>query len=899
MEIESTNLRANNLLEHATCSLIIENSVIGTAWLFNKEGYLLTAGHLFKDAYSEDFPIKVQFLEAPPRAAVIIKSHYNPDQCLDFAILKLIENIENIPLPYQLSTNPIGSFISRGYGNNLFFSSLARGEIIGSYMYDNTKEKCLFQLTSKEIGQKGFSGAPIMLFRESVVVAMQVETTAVSSGAGRDISLAIPLYRIADYWPKLKENDDSGISINTTRTHNKVLLRNLPDRIKYQNNLHLTKLIKYTLKKRGIITIEGPPGSGKTSLAVEMVYRLLAESCNQPLFNEVLFVSFRGIVKSHSSFLINNIFKILNNDNLLALPNEQKVMALLDLLQKRKVMLILDDLENNILNHDMELQMTLKKLSSLCLLIMTSLSTVQVFELYDRIRLGYLGKNDSIGFIWHCLNPDLHTAIRKDDADRIDELAALLGGSMKSIKIITQLALTLGLNQVIDDLKRAKDGQPNIMLIHLEKEHSLVWSTLSEPAKKVLMSCAFFHNLVSIPALLRVADLPREITLNAIDELVNAFLLDIRRINNDIRYELHQTTKYFALSQLKKDGLLLEHGMKRMTYYYLELLEKNPEGGDTIYFELNSIDKCLKWSKKENETELFMRLFHFLYDILFTFGHFNYRIELAHDACEIALNENLPGLASHFITVSASTYTMLGDYEKSLDELENGMELAQQSRDPFREAYVNRCIALNFFRKGDIKQAAKMIKSIDDIIQKEIQQSERLHNQIDRLEELHHAKIDLLELRGSIEFYEEKYDEAHRTFEEMKAISYKAKWYRVISYPLRDLAEIEMIQNRNFSKARTYLEHAKTIAREYKDFRQLGRIELSLLKCALHKGQLIKAARHFDNARKTLENMGLENELEELNILYKTSHRLGWMSRFLYLACKPKGHYGTKPIGGE
>ena len=36
----------DELLTQATCAVLIEGQIVGTAWLVSDEGYLLTAGHV-------------------------------------------------------------------------------------------------------------------------------------------------------------------------------------------------------------------------------------------------------------------------------------------------------------------------------------------------------------------------------------------------------------------------------------------------------------------------------------------------------------------------------------------------------------------------------------------------------------------------------------------------------------------------------------------------------------------------------------------------------------------------------------------------------------------------------------------------------------------------------------
>lgn len=66
-----SKLSVDELLGQATCAVLREGEVVGTAWLASQEGHLLTAGHvLCKDDSSSDEvsdEVQVRFSDdAPP-----------------------------------------------------------------------------------------------------------------------------------------------------------------------------------------------------------------------------------------------------------------------------------------------------------------------------------------------------------------------------------------------------------------------------------------------------------------------------------------------------------------------------------------------------------------------------------------------------------------------------------------------------------------------------------------------------------------------------------------------------------------------------------------------------------------------------------------------------------------
>ena len=338
--------------------------------------------------------------------------------------------------------------------------------------------------------------------------------------------------------------------------------------------------------------------------------------------------------------------------------------------------------------------------------------------------------------------------------------------------------------------------------------------------------------------------------------------------------------------------------MLQLTDYYTNFLRSYPEGADIVETDTPTIIACAKWCSLNNEHKALVNVAFGSYDILFSLGLFNERIETALLATESAIKSEELSLAAHFITVSASTYTIIGNYSMAESELERGLRYAEESKDGLRIAYMKRCISLNYYRQGYVNEACKPLFGLTKKLKKLIQDE---HN-LDRLNELRHAYIDILALIGAIEFFNKEYSSALTTFGDMLSACNEAEWKRAISYPLRDLGEIAMVYENNFPKAYKHLTDALELAKDYRDYRQIGKIELSLVKYMLYKNKLAKANQHFASAYDLFMKMGLDNELEELEALYngKSSNPIAKkMHRLSFPFKKLQGYYGTKTIGGE
>lgn len=199
----------NDLLAKGTCKVTVDREIKGTAWLVDDAGHLLTAGHVLSEEDCID-EFEVRFPNDIPRKAWKINYGFDQKLGIDFAVLKLDPPIEDRqPLPLSLKKDFSGNIRARGYGKTLKDQSTGVGSYIGSLYLEENPDRELYQLESKELGDKGYSGAAIFSDELKQVVGIQIEATKNDTGPQRDIVLAMPLYRIAKYWEfleKIKQN---------------------------------------------------------------------------------------------------------------------------------------------------------------------------------------------------------------------------------------------------------------------------------------------------------------------------------------------------------------------------------------------------------------------------------------------------------------------------------------------------------------------------------------------------------------------------------------------------------------------------------------------------------------------------------------------------------------------
>jgi hypothetical protein len=191
------------LLLQATCAVRKpDGAVMGTAWLLDDEGHLLTAGHLLEDGAAA--VVTFQDDATPYKTTLVLRQH-DPAVGIDCAVLK-IEGTrpKRSALPISLTMSPGEAFRLVGYGKTLGNVSSGVGTIVGSHLPQDQSANRLLSLATDQTNEGGYSGAAIFSTDIEAVVGIQIEGADVTPGAAHSNTvLAMPIYRIAQLFSSL------------------------------------------------------------------------------------------------------------------------------------------------------------------------------------------------------------------------------------------------------------------------------------------------------------------------------------------------------------------------------------------------------------------------------------------------------------------------------------------------------------------------------------------------------------------------------------------------------------------------------------------------------------------------------------------------------------------------
>ncbi len=647
--------------------------------------------------------------------------------------------------------------------------------------------------------------------------------------------------------------------------------------------------IMESIKKYNIIALVGPSGCGKSFSAVETAYRI-SEMPNPPI--HIIRISLGN--NTDISVFIHRILTELGYGQRIGLQEEQKIEECLRILSFEKTFIIIDNFEMRSDESKEYFKNFIEHIPSSCTIMLTT-TVDDLDDIYNckRIRINNFDEKSFNELALSFSKRYDPAPITESDTKIISRLYNCTGGSAKATSLLIGLMRYMSPNDVISHIEKAQrkysfDKNNDILIQNLDCQHSAVWEILSETAKKLLLTMSLYCNAVTEEIICASINCDRETTRAAIEELINAFLLEIRNYNTEYRYELHQSTYLFALN--RREELDTYATMMRLAEYYINLMELHPEDASAIESDIENIIFCAEWCSNNDQFKVINDLVSSAYDMFFSLGFFKERIHLSEIAKRAAQKNGDYSMAAKFITMSASTHTILGEYGIATTELNQGSNLAEISKDPLRIIYMKRCLAFNNYRQGNVESAKEILLGLNESLELGISEE----TDAKRLIEFQHASIDVLALLGAVQFYYEDYPNCKNTFSSMlkKCVDYS--WQRAECYPKRDLAEIAMVFEADYDNAYSLLQEALIIAEKYRDYRQKARIQISLLKYLLKKGELIEAESLYNEAYVSLKSLCLDNELSELIAVYGTPKE-----RKKRKKKSVKSYYGSKTIGGD
>lgn len=286
--MNTANLVPDDRLEVLKCSVVeIKNTTnqtvsYGTGVIVSSDGFILTCYHVISDEKGKVVagkPIHISFPFAPAISAQarLIEEYCNQD--LDIAVLqiqdKVPEGIRIAHLSEEIDSSH--KFTSFGFRKPRdFFGLNTAGEIRGRTFRrpisgGSGAASELIQLYSEEIGP-GMSGAPVLDIAINRVVGIISDHYVTQGDVDKHLSFAIPIKSILQVWPELNQKNAGPRILEFAQ---KICAEGLR-RYEAIDELFVSPLgfdrIKSTLEKKRLVIITGPRESGKTYMAMRLLW---------------------------------------------------------------------------------------------------------------------------------------------------------------------------------------------------------------------------------------------------------------------------------------------------------------------------------------------------------------------------------------------------------------------------------------------------------------------------------------------------------------------------------------------------------------------------------------------------------------------------------------------------
>lgn len=447
-----------------------------------------------------------------------------------------------------------------------------------------------------------------------------------------------------------------------------------------------------------LISIEGMPGVGKSSLALEVAYSCLrqpeASKSQAVTFDYIVWVTAKDKPDQKLWFddVLNMIARVMDFFAITQKPfTDDKIFEVSALLQSRCTLLIVDNFETI---EDPALERWLRSVPEPTKVIVTSQKSQ--FRMASPIDLEGLEEKDALDLIRRHINTfELDFLSHKSDDELLPLVKNTAGNPLAIVWSLSTLkGGTLTFEELIDDLRanfRNKNSRKIIDYLFAKS-----WKQLTPYAQKVLSAVPLFVgvDLIAKDALCAATGLSDDDFNNAVDQLIEFKLLQVEYDKTKIRYKVHPLTHTYARNKLNKRQLFEAAARERWSTYFLELIKKSitrtkpdtrywnvlvSDKMQTIDEEWHSINEVIKWADQSKQDSLFldlvMLLVHYMDSRFLNLQRMDYVRKAVKIASEMNRKED-----EALLSLDALGWTLVeeDDLDRAYRKIRHGFDIANQ-----------------------------------------------------------------------------------------------------------------------------------------------------------------------------------------------------------------------------
>ena len=884
------SISSSQLIHQATCAVLINGEIKGTAWLVTGNGHLLTAGHVLgKNAPVSK--VEVRFEEDIPREAYKIQWDYQPQTGTDFAVLKLTSAPPHVsPLPTSLAKEVTGDFRLCGYGVTLQDRSEGMGIFVGLFDPQDFSGNRLFRLRSPETGEVGYSGAAVFSEELQAVVAIQIEAATAKVGAGHDTVLAMPMYRIVQGWDLLQyltvgkaskaanasysdseaRESDRGIFDTTSRRPDHFIGR--------KEELEELKQSILTTNPQivEVIVIYGMAGTGKTALVIELAHQLAYQFPGGILWAD--FPSNRGDPLP----ILASWAQLLGRPDLINLPSKDiRAQAVKRAIRQHiagngRMLAIFDDVRNTQDGPWLEgAHLLLKAVPEGTALLVTTRETGIAASLraqHTRL-LNPLKTEDAIALTKEWVKGITSTLA--------GELADLTGNLPLAIEIASAIAKINGLENLMDSLRNPETGIETLNIEGTSRKEDSIRLSFSISFETLPTDSAQLFQILGIFAQGYIAK-------NWVSSLLNILATDVEfqglaSFSNHLRdltnrnllqqvktgYRFHPLLGKYANLLLRTNDIYTLVANAHMKYF-LALTKNTDTDGfgqalENILQAADCADRNNAWQEVIDCAQNLAMVGKFLH----LSGYWQIAIKLLYSG--VRASENLGDLHSQvvFLREIGIHQRESGKYDVAEVTFQEGLDIAHNLKD-------NWLLADLYFNAGYLKIYQYNSEKAIQLLQKGIDFAETSGNM--------NALGEALRGIGRVKLSQGEFEVAEAHLQRSRDILKQAKNQQGLAYGLRSLGEIEAVRG-DLDKSLSYLEEALQIATKVGDKQAIAYISRGLGDTYKEKGNYQQAIQEY------VKSEGLYRDVGDHAALAATLCNVGEIHLLLSQPDKAKSYF--------
>lgn len=355
-----------------------------------------------------------------------------------------------------------------------------------------------------------------------------------------------------------------------------------------------------------------------------------------------------------------------------------------------------------------------------------------------------------------------------------------------------------------------------------------------------------------------------------------------------LRRDSHQGVSYYVLGKTfmsflsERSWLGVDHRKAQSCELLVDYLVQDWENTQLLKYDYTIVEELYSWALSHLDVNFCVKFYNVILDPMFSLGLFSERIELGKRFLDRGMPEKAEQSLGPLYNSIVSTCALIGEFDNARTFLDM-FKVYSENRPDCKNIYYRSSGYLDY-RKGNVPSA------IADAQRSEIEASEvgDKHTEIDALCLLVSGHLYLGELSAAKE-------QAQKLLDRVDSLP----WKRGRAYPLRDLAEIAIIE-RDFGKASKFAQEAVDIATSYRDIRQLIRVRLTQSRLQLFSGNGRLILSELEEIVRLTQRYRLTGEeLEAKATLDRARRTPNFFWSVYYSKVRPTSRFSNATLAGD